>query len=324
MLLHPAVTLFEKRWRWPRGLTSFSLIFLFFCLVFVSSYLVIKRLMYELTTFFAHIPIYIENISLFFTQIEQAYMTPFLTYIQRLVPLQDINQHAVTELLMTKLQGNITEIVQVFLMFTSEFISSFTLGSFIILFIMIATYFMTKDHEQIMTLIKKGLPMTLTPFPRLMKKHAFSSIVGLLKTQLFIAFITAFVSLVALALFQVKHSLLIVSFIFIIDLIPYVGIGLWFIPWILYSFFTGDYVTTIQITSLYIVLIILRQIIEPRLLAKSLGIHPLVTMIILFLNIHLFGALGLFLAPISLIVLSSIYHTKIIHYIVRYIKEGAS
>ena len=106
------------------------------------------------------------------------------------------------------------------------------------------------------------------------------------------------------------------------SLIPYIGIGALFIPWILYGFFSDHYTLTLQLSLLYAVLLIVRQIIEPRLLAKNLGIHPLIAIIILFISINIFGALGIIITPISLILFSSLYHAKIFHYIARFIKEG--
>ncbi|HZW68951.1 MAG TPA: AI-2E family transporter, partial [Pseudogracilibacillus sp.] len=136
------------------------------------------------------------------------------------------------------------------------------------------------------------------------------------------ALLTVLLSFIALLFFQFEHILLIVVSLFVLDLIPYVGIGALFIPWIGYHFFMNNYFLTIQLAIIYMILIIIRQIIEPRLLSQNLGIHPLVTIIILFISIKAFSALGLLLAPLILITVSSLHHSKIIYHLIYYIKEG--
>lgn len=322
MLLHPTVTLFESKWKMKRGLTSFMIITLFFCISLLSSYFFIKQIIKELSQLFVMIPSYIENLSILLQHIEHTYIDSFYSYINSLIPLQIPGNFSLTQFIVEKLQANVMNLIQQLIIFSSEMLSSFAYTSLIILFIILATYFITKDYEKIMHIFRSVFPNRLKNLTLNIKRHAIQSIFGLIKTQLMIALLTVLISFGVLLIFRIDHLIIILCLLFIIDLIPYVGIGMLFIPWMLYEFFTDGYILTIQLASLYIILIIVRQMIEPRLLAKNLGIHPLVTIIVLFTSINLFGALGFLITPLSLIVLSSLYHTKIIHYIAQYIKKG--
>src|SRR5699024_5939571 len=134
--------------------------------------------------------------------------------------------------------------------------------------------------------------------------------------------ISSFIVMVGLMVYQVENVLMLTLTVLFVDFIPYVGVGAVFIPWIIYNFFTGDYILTIQLAVLYIVIIVVRQMIEPRILASSVGIHPLFALIILFIGIQSLGIVGIFITPIVLITISAIYHAGIFHFIWYYIKNG--
>lgn len=322
-VLHPVVSFCEKRWKIKRGLTTLIVLMLFFFLTFFTSYLLIKRIIHELTDLFMMIPSYSKTISIMLLHIEKTYLLPFYSYIQTVLPLTITNDFSLTAVFIDKLQANMMQVIEHIMMISSRFLSSFAYTSFILLSIILATYFMTKDYELIMKLIRNTIPEKIKNLMSRMKAYAKQSVLGLIKTQIMIALLTVFISLIALSLFQVEHVLIMTSLIFIFDLIPYVGIGVIFLPWIIYSFFIGEYIVTIQLSALYILLIIIRQMIEPRLLAQNLGLHPLVTIVVLFLSINLFGAFGFIMTPFSLIILSSIYHTKVMTFLMQYIKEGS-
>src|SRR5690625_3966716 len=108
----------------------------------------------------------------------------------------------------------------------------------------------------------------------------------------------------------------------VVDFVPYIGMGVLFIPWIIYTFLIDNYVLTIQLTVLYMILIIIRQIMEPKILATNIGLHPLIALIILFISFQHLGLLGVVLTPIALIMISAIYHAGIFHYLWHFIKHG--
>ena len=49
---------------------------------------------------------------------------------------------------------------------------------------------------------------------------------------------------------------------------------------------------------LYFAVTVLRQILEPRLVGKSLGLHPLLTLLASYAGWRLFGFFGMLLGPI--------------------------
>ena len=165
------------------------------------------------------------------------------------------------------------------------------------------------------SLFARFIPERVKLFFARVLKHFKQSFVAVIKAQLSIAFLTAILSFIGLRFFKVEHSLVISAALFFVDLIPYVGIGIVFLPWLLYSFFQKQYVFTVELSLLYGMLVIIRQIIEPRLLAKPCSArydHHLI------FGHQFTGAFGVLTRSVNC--LSSLYHAKMIQ-LIGYIKD---
>ena len=84
------------------------------------------------------------------------------------------------------------------------------------------------------------------------------------------------------------------------DALPVVGAGLFLIPWSLLSFWTGDTATGVLTACLYGGSVLIRQVLEPRIVGQHLGLHPLAAMMSMFAGYRLTGILGLIAGPIVL------------------------
>lgn len=99
----------------------------------------------------------------------------------------------------------------------------------------------------------------------------------------------------------------------IVDVLPVLGTGTVLIPWALWSLFTGNYGLGIGLLVIYGVITVIRQIIEPKLVAAQLGMPAFVTLMAMYIGTQLFGFLGLFLLPITLVILKVLNDEEIIH-----------
>ena len=86
----------------------------------------------------------------------------------------------------------------------------------------------------------------------------------------------------------------------IFDILPVLGTGGIMIPWSIISLITGDIKMGILLAIVYIVVTVIRNIIEPKIVGKQLGLHPLVTLVSMFIGVNIAGIVGLFGAPILL------------------------
>lgn len=129
---------------------------------------------------------------------------------------------------------------------------------------------------------------------------------GYWKAQ-FILSIGVFLACYISLLFIAPDSALIMSIlIWIVDIIPlYVGPALILVPWGLIAIILGNTAMGIQLMALALVLLILRRIIEPKVLGDSIGLNALPTVLSMYFGFVFFGVMGLILGPFVYIAVRS-------------------
>lgn len=136
-------------------------------------------------------------------------------------------------------------------------------------------------------------------------KDTGKGIKGYLKSQLILMLITFIILGISLTIIEVPMSILIALGISILDVLPIVGSGIIMIPWSIISFISGNNQMGIKLGILYFVLIIIRQILEPRILGKEIGIRPLYTFLATILGSLILGPIGVILGPLIAVVINS-------------------
>ena len=97
----------------------------------------------------------------------------------------------------------------------------------------------------------------------------------------------------------------------IIDILPLLGAGVVLIPYAIYSFFMGNVAFAIGTAIIWGIWAVLKQIIEPKVVSKQMGLHPIFTLIAMYTGYKIVGVLGLMLGPITLLILRNIFKTTV-------------
>lgn len=173
----------------------------------------------------------------------------------------------------------------------------------------VAACFMTSEFDKIKSFI-------IVQFPE-EKRNDLIKAKNLLKDSLskmgkayllimLITFCEMFLGLSVLKLTGVFNS----SYIFIIclvttivDIIPILGTGTILLPWTAYSLIVGNYGMGIGLLIMYATITVIRQIIEPKLVAGQLGLPPIATLMSMYLGLKIFGVLGMFILPFTITIL---------------------
>ncbi len=100
----------------------------------------------------------------------------------------------------------------------------------------------------------------------------------------------------------------------VVDIVPVLGTGTVVLPWAVYNFFTGNIGMGIGLVVLYAVITVIRQAVEPKLVANQVGLPSIITIMGMFLGARLFGAFGILFVPLSIIVFKLMYDEGIIGY----------
>src|SRR5690606_32219541 len=91
-----------------------------------------------------------------------------------------------------------------------------------------------------------------------------------------------------------------------------VGPGLVFLPWALYHLVVGDTMFGVWLVLTYGGLVVGRTILEPRVIGDRIGVHPLATLMSLYVGLQLFGVSGFIIGPIIAIILVSLARAGIV------------
>ena len=91
-----------------------------------------------------------------------------------------------------------------------------------------------------------------------------------------------------------------------IDALPILGSSTIMIPWAIIEAINGDIVLGVAIIILLSIMAVVRNIIEPKLVSKHIGIHPVFTLIAMYTGYKLMGVMGMIIGPILLIILKYI------------------
>ena len=181
---------------------------------------------------------------------------------------------------------------------------------------MVALYFICVDKIYILDQIEHHLPKVWVKKIGSHLRDLIQTLGGYLKAEATLVLISFIISLIGLYIlqftgFNISYPLLMALFIGFVDALPILGSGTAMIPWAVISGINGDINLAIAILVLWIIMCIVRQFAEPRVVSHHIGIHPIFTLIAMYTGFKLIGVLGMFIGPIVLIILKNIFATMI-------------
>ena len=199
-------------------------------------------------------------------------------------------------------------------------ISWFPNAATVLIFSLLATFFISKDWYHLSAIGGRILPQKAKTSGKTVFSDLKKALFGFIKAQLTLISITTVIILIGLLILRVDYAITIALATGIVDIIPYLGTGAVFVPWIIYASINGDMGLAIGLGVLYIIVLVQRQIMEPKILSSSIGLDPLATLIALFVGFKLIGFLGLIVGPVTLVIISTLYRANVFHDIWAFIK----
>ncbi len=184
---------------------------------------------------------------------------------------------------------------------------------------LVASCFMTTEYPKVMAFIRLQFPehrRNDIDRAKVLLKSSLGKMGKAYALIMLVTFIEMSVGLTVLRLigvFQSNYIIMIAVVTAIIDIVPVLGTGTVLIPWAVYSFITGSFGLGIGLVVIYAAITVIRQVIEPKLVAGQLGLSPIVTIAALYFGLKIFGVLGMLITPILVIMLKLLNDEGIIH-----------
>ena len=195
----------------------------------------------------------------------------------------------------------------------SSMVSSVPVLAIKILLMIIATFFAAMDFDKFTNYVSRQISPERKVVWVHIRDYLTGTVLRVLRAYGIIMSITAIELSIGLSIIGIHNAILVALMIAIFDILPILGTGGIMIPWAIITLILGDVKLGISILVVYIIVTIVRNVIEPKIVGPQLGLHPLVTLISLFVGAQLFGIIGLFGFPISLSLLLNLNNKGIIH-----------
>lgn len=193
-----------------------------------------------------------------------------------------------------------------------------SMPSIIIYFVVtiMALYLICVDKVYILDQIEHHFPQKWVFKVGTHIKDLTKTLGGYLKAEATLILVSFIISLIGLyilkfAKFNIEFPLLMALFIGFVDALPILGSGTVMVPWAIISGLNGDLKLGIAIIILLIIMSVVRQFLEPKLVSKHIGTHPIFTLIAMYTGFKFIGVLGMLVGPIILIIIKNVFATLI-------------
>lgn len=103
-----------------------------------------------------------------------------------------------------------------------------------------------------------------------------------------------------------EYALLLGIGVAILDAFPVLGSGLVLVPWAVICLIRGNYLQVAVLVIMYLLCVLVREGLEPKLLGNGIGISPLYTLMAVYVGVELFGILGVILGPFGLVIIRAV------------------
>jgi sporulation integral membrane protein YtvI len=300
LILNPLVGLIERKWRIHRGIVAAVLILLAIAAIFAIGGLIINRLINEITNLASAIPDYIESIG--------ETLSNLRNNIQNTIGIAGFELDIDT--LSSNALAFATGLLQRFIE-GGNFITGIPGMILRVLLTIISAFFFIKDKELIKESLAALFPENLLKRARAVRIAILDALAGYAKGQLIIMSFVAVICIIGLTIIRSPYSLFIGIGVAVFDVIPIFGAGGILIPWIIYSFISGNVGFGIGLAVIYVLVVLTRQLLEPRVVGKQIGIHPIILLIGVYVGITTIGPIGILAGPLIIVLIKSIMESEI-------------
>lgn len=303
LILNPAALYIARKFHISKGIAAFlSIVILLFILALLFN-LLFSKILAEAREFLQNFPEIIQYVENTVTDLNTNYdnlhaLLPEVWddyFLKLLESLSDGATSMVGDILKTGSTAFVSKI--------PNFILSFVLG-------LLSCFFFIKDRELIGKSISAAVPGFLKKYAAILKNGIIDAVFGYIKAQGILMCIVAVICFVGLSILKVEYALFLSLLIAVVDALPVFGSGFFYWPWAGFSFITGNYSMAIGLIIVYIIVLFTRQILEPKILGTQIGIHPLLTLMSIYVGLQLFGVFGIFIGPCIVVIIKTLVMTN--------------
>lgn len=193
----------------------------------------------------------------------------------------------------------------------------------IIVFIL-SSYFMVSDNRVVSAAVNKIIPERFSERFNMVKSELKKYLGGYCRAQVILMFIAFVIIFIGLEILGVNYALLIALGIAILDALPFFGSGFVLWPWTVVAFVNSNAKLGVGLIIIYAAVMVMRRFAEPKLVSSGMGMHPILTLMSMYVGYRTLSIGGLILGPIILMIITSFYKAGVFDGLIRIVKSFCS
>ncbi len=163
-----------------------------------------------------------------------------------------------------------------------------------------STIFVVADYENIAAFAAEHVPGSVKKILRNIRIYLTDTLFVVIRSYVLIMLLTFTELSILFSVFGIEHAVIKAAAIAMLDILPILGTGGIMIPWAVTSFVLGYTGLGVKLLLIYGIVTVVRNYVEPKIVGTQLGLHPIITLVSMFIGLRLFGFWGLFGLPVGI------------------------
>ena len=185
-----------------------------------------------------------------------------------------------------------------FVQFATKLISNFPLYLISVIFTIVLSVFISLEYDNITAFFRKQLTDKFNNTFEEARKFVTGTLWKMIKSYMIIMMITFLEMYIGLSILSVNYKLPIAVIVAVLDIMPVIGTGGVLIPWAIFELIMNNYFLGFGLLILYVAVTVIRNIIEPRIVGRQIGLHPIITITAMYAGLRLFSVAGILIGPV--------------------------
>lgn len=311
LALRPITRVITSRFKRIKGKSvALFVIAMFYVIVALILWFLISFLWEQITELIMVLP------SFYFAKLEPILFNFNDWVVERTSMLSPELSATISEILMNGLEyvANLIRSLSLYLVqLAKNILSNFPLYLISVIFTIVLSVFISVEYDNLTKFLKKQFSEEFYKTFEQARKFLSGTLWKMIKAYIIILFITFIELFVGLSLLKMRFALPIAAIVAVLDIMPILGTGGVLIPWAIIELILENYTVGLGLLLLYLIVTIVRNTIEPRIVGHQIGLHPIITITVMYAGLRLFGFIGFLIAPIIAILVKYLNDNGKIH-----------
>lgn len=300
LLLQPIVKRTIEKTGWSKKAAGIFVFFLIITLASAIIFLLFRRVYNELRALNIYIGENYEDIASKVADLIKNFTARFRT--------SDSSESTyIYDMLVEAVRSSLADLTVKMTDAVGDFLASLPYFFFSLIIFLMASFYLCADFDGINRVLVSRIPARIAPSWKAVQNKVLVSALKYIKAYVILFLLTFTALMIAFIIVGEKYATLLAAVIALLDILPVIGVGTVLIPWVIVLFALGQAKKAIVLLIVCIIVMVGRQILEPHIVGVQLGVHPLLTLVSVFVGYKLFGLLGFIIGPIAVIIVKNLF-----------------